>query len=393
MAESDLAAGSIGKIAPLFVAHVVGTASITLVVALSPAIEEALGIGHAGFGLMVSAYYSGMLLLCLPAGWLVDRLGLRAMLVTANVLLAAGLALLASAQALALGVFGLLLCGCGYAFINPATARAVLQWFPHGTRATAMGIKQTGVPAGGVAAAFIAAAGHADWRALTLGMAAASLLVGACFLALRVAPQPAAQAVRVADLAALIRLPRLALFNAGAALFAIGQAVFFAYLVLFVRDALEAPLAVATMCLAVAHVASAAGRIVWGVIGDRLVRNGRLVSLVAIGVLATIGVLSLSGPAALGTPTLVVTAALLGFTLGGYAGIIQAAIVEAVEPQRAGAAIGYNLLLLSLGSMIGPAAFGVGVEAMGYAATWCALAGLLAVGTALFRASAVAVPR
>jgi hypothetical protein len=47
VAESDLVAGSIGRIAPLFVAHVVGSANITLVVALSPSIEESLGLGHA----------------------------------------------------------------------------------------------------------------------------------------------------------------------------------------------------------------------------------------------------------------------------------------------------------------------------------------------------------
>ena len=391
VAESDRVASTIGRIALLFVAHAVGTANITLVIALSPSIEESLGLGHAGFGLMISAYYGAMLVLALPAGWLVDRFGLRAMLLIAHVLLASGLLVLARARGLPTGALGLMLCGGGYAFINPATARAVLMWFPRRARATAMGVKQTGVPAGGVVAALIAATGQADWRALATGMAAVTIIAGAGYLALRVAPQPALSTVRFGDVRALLRLPRLALFNVASALYAAGQATFFAYLVLFARDAMAAPLALASLCLAIAHVASATGRVCWGVISDRLVSNGRIVCLVAIGLLATVGVVLLLGLPAFGTATLVSTAALIGFTLGGYAGLIQAAAVEAVEPHRAGAAIGYNMLLISFGLVLGPAAFGIGVESIGYAAAWTAMAALLLLGAALFQASTAAV--
>src|SRR5688572_20719279 len=126
MDESSRPMRSIARIAPLFAAHVVGTANITLVVALSPLIEQSLDLGHAAFGLMVSAYYGGTLLLALPAGWMVDRYGLRAMLIAAHAFLATGLVVLASAEGLVAGAAGLFLCGTGYAFINPATARAVL---------------------------------------------------------------------------------------------------------------------------------------------------------------------------------------------------------------------------------------------------------------------------
>jgi predicted MFS family arabinose efflux permease len=393
VAESDPVAGTIPRIAPLFAAHAVGSANITLVVALSPSIEESLGLGHAGFGLMISVYYGAMLVLALPAGWLADRFGLRAMLVIAHVLLAIGLLVLASARGLPTGALALVLCGSGYALINPATARGVLMWFPRSARATAMGVKQTGVPAGGVVAALIAATGHADWRALATGMAVVTMIAGAGYLALRVAPQPALSVARFGDIRELLRLPRLALFNVAACLYAAGQAAFFAYLVLYARDAMAAPLALASLCLGIAHAASATGRICWGMISDRLVRNGRIVCLVAIGLSATIGVMLLMGLPALGTTALIGTAALIGFTLGGYAGLIQAAAVEAVKPHRAGAAIGYNMLLISFGTMLGPAAFGIGVEWIGYTAAWSAVAALLLVGAALFRTSTATAAR
>jgi len=388
--DDEPVAGRFGRLALLFSAHAVGTATITLVVALAPAIGDALGLGRAGFGVMVSAYYGATLVFALPAGWLVDRFGLRAVLVAAHALLAAGVLLLAGASGLATGAAALALCGSGYAMINPATARGVLLWFPARARATAMGVKQTGVPAGGVIAALIAAAGHADWRALAVGMAVVTVLAGAACLRLSDTPRGAAAVVRLADIAALLRRPQLALFNGATALYAAGQATFFAYLVLFARDALAVPVALASLCLATAHVASAAARIGWGVVSDRLARGGRIACLVAIGIAGSIGVTLLLLLPGSGTVALVGTAALVGATLGGFAGLTQAAAVESVEPTRVGAAIGYNMLLVGGGNMLGPAAFGAAVEWAGYPAAWGALAVLLLAGAGLFQAS---IPR
>jgi predicted MFS family arabinose efflux permease len=310
------------------------------------------------------------------------------MLLAANALLATGAALVAHAEGLASGAFALLLCGAGYAFINPATARAVLMWFPRTSRATVMSLKQTGVPAGGVIGATIAAAGHADWRALMLGVAVASVVAAAAYVPLRPAREAESHAVRFADILALVKVPQLTWFNLASCLYAIGQAAFFAYLVLYALDAVGASLAIASLCLAIAHVASATGRIVWGIASDRTLQRGRVWCIIAIGILAAIGVLLFVVVPALGTWALLVTSALVGITLGSYAGLTQAATVELVDSRHTGAAIGYNMVLLSLGTMLGPALFGYGVETWGYAESWSALAVLLLGGAALYRVSA-----
>ena len=51
------------------------------------------------------------------------------------------------------------------------------------------------------------------------------------------------------------------------------------------------------------------------------------------------------------------------------------------------------MLLLSFGQVLGPAAFGIGVEWTGYAATWTAMAVLLILGAGLFHSSARVVRR
>lgn len=394
-AETPGAAGRLGRLTMLFLAHAIGTANITLVLAMAPAIEQALGLGHAGFGLMISAYYGAMLVFALPAGWLADRLGIRVMLVAAHALLAAGMAVFAQAHGPPLAIMGLMLCGSGYALINPATARGVLMWFPPRGRATAMGVKQTGVPAGGVIAALFVAAGQAGWRELALAVAAMTLLVGIGFLALRPARAPDGRTapMRLGELRSLLRLPRLALFNGAACIYAAAQAAFFAYLVLFARDALAVTAAAASLCLAAAHTTSAVGRIGWGITSDLLARDGRVVSLVACGIVGIAGLaLLLPTPALGGIVLLSVAAALLGLSLGGYAALTQTAAAEAVEPRHAGASIGYNMLLTSAGTMLGPVAFGVGVDWIGYASSWTIMAAMLALGAGLFHATRYAAP-
>ncbi len=380
--------GRVGRLALLFLAHALGTATITLVVATAPAIEQALAIGHAGFGIIVSSYYGSTLVLALPAGWLVDRFGVRSMLLAANGLLALGMGCFAYVDTLATAALAMMLCGAGYALVNPATARSVLMWFPMQGRATAMSIKQAGVPAGGAAVALVAGSAGADWRSLALGIAAVTIVVAAGYSGLGARTGAGGAPTRLADIRKLLGLRRLAQLNLGLCCYAIGQSAFFAYLVLFARDALALPAALASMALAVGHVASGIGRIGWGIVSDRLLGKGRIFCLVAVGLIAASGgVLFTTLPAHGAVAVFFAAAAILGASLGGYAGLSQTAAVEAVEARQAGAAIGYNILLTAVGTMLGPALFGIGVQSIGYVAAWGAMSAVLAAGALLLRAA------
>ena len=81
------------------------------------------------------------------------------------------------------GVLALFLMGIGYAMVNPATGRGVLAWYPSSRRGTAMGIKQFGVPLGGIFAAGNGVlATSIPWQSLMLGIACLILFNGAfCF--------------------------------------------------------------------------------------------------------------------------------------------------------------------------------------------------------------------
>jgi predicted MFS family arabinose efflux permease len=384
--------GRIGRLVVMFVAHAVGTANVTIVLASAPAVERSLGLSHAEFGTMLAAYYVSILLFSLPAGLIVDRFGIGPSLVASHALLGGGILIVGQAQGLPLAVLGLLACGMGYSLINPATARGVLTFFPARGRATAMGIKQTGVPAGSILAALATAAiGDSSWRDLALAVALLTLLSGATSLIFGLRRPDAEGAVRVSDLLRLLARPRLAWFNGGALLYALGQGSFFAYLVLFLHDAMNADSRTTSLCLALAHTASAAGRIAWGLTSDLFPRGGRKLALIGCGVASTAGAaLLVVLPGIAGLIAVAPLSMVLGLTFGGYAGLAQTSAVEIVEPRMAGASIGYNMIMTNLGMAVGPALFGATVDQAGYTPAWITIGAIMALGARLFSVGLVA---
>ena len=379
------AAGRVSRLVMLFLAHGICTVNFVIILAEAPAIEESLGLNHATFGLMVSGYYGGLLACSVPAGIVVDRLGIRLSLALAHLLSGIGIGLFALSHSMAPAMVGLAFCGAGYSLINPATARGILAWFPVRGRATAMGTKQTGVPAGGLVAA-LAAAASADWRLLAFVIAAVTLAAAAGCLALRLAEPASATPVRFSDVRMVLQQRGLMTFNLAASMYGLAQGAFLAYLVLFAGDVMGAAPATASLCLGVAYVAAAVGRIAWGFLSDNIARNGRLVSLVSCGLLAAIGVVMLVVlPRFGGLAALPFLAALIGFTLSGYAGLTQTAVAESVDPRLTGAAIGFNLLMTNTGMMLGPVLFGAGVQFVGYGPSWIFLVAVILLAAGMFR--------
>ena len=135
---------------------------------LAPLLLEDLHLTRAQVGLFLPAIYLGGVVMSLPAGWLTDRFGARLTLAAGQCLTGA---LVAPRRARRQGcrtMLGLLfLGGLGWAVVNPATGKAILERFPARERGFAMGIKQTGLTVGGIAASLTlpAVALAHGWRA------------------------------------------------------------------------------------------------------------------------------------------------------------------------------------------------------------------------------------
>ncbi|MFQ5755767.1 MAG: MFS transporter [Acidiferrobacterales bacterium] len=379
----------ITRLSILTLVHVVGTLHMVSVMAMAPVIQRDLSLSVTQVGLLVTAYYGAQTVGAFPAGGLVDRLGVGWSLVLAQVILIAGAISLSQASSFAAAFGSCAVMGLGYSLTNPATARGVLEWFPPERRATAMGIKQTGVPIGGVLAAGNGAlVTLLSWQSILwiiAGVTAASAL-----LSLRLAERPSWRAGGnfrsvIAHLGEVVRDRNLGLLFAAGGFYNMGQMNFFAYLTLFMREAAQASQPVAGLSLAIAQAASAVGRIGWGVVSDTLFRGRRKALIIG---LCGSAVMFLAAMAAVGLWWGVVVgmalALALGLTIASFASLIQTLAVEAVEPRLAGSAMGYSLVGTALGGMVGPPLFGAMVDLTGtFANGWLLTAGLVLLGTLL----------
>ena len=109
----------------------------TNIAVATPAIRAEFGIDAAAMGLVLSAFFWTYAFLQLPAGWFIDRIGVRVALTLA----VGAWSLVTAATSLARGVsqfIGLrLMLGAGEAFSNPSFAKTAYNWFPRRERGLA----------------------------------------------------------------------------------------------------------------------------------------------------------------------------------------------------------------------------------------------------------------
>lgn len=369
--------------------HVVGTLHSTTILVMAPAMKTDLGLTFTEFGLLVTAYSIGQVTGALPGGRFTDRIGVGRALVAAQAILVVSAIILTQATGLTVAMLAMLIAGWGYSIINPATSKGVFEAFPPERRATAMGIKQTGVPIGGVLAA---AAGSlvivVSWQTVTAGVACASVFGGLVCLRLAREPSPAPRAAgqrKPGGFTEILRNGNYNRFVAGNFLYNFGQYNFFTYITLFMREGLLLSQELAGLCYGTAQATSVAARMGWGAVSDFLFKGRRKGLTLVLGATAALLLTGLGLlDARAGLIAGLAFTALLGVTIASYAPLMQTMAVEAVPARQTGAAIGYNGIGTSMGAIVGPPAFGWMVDVSGaFASGWMLTAGVVALGVAM----------
>jgi predicted MFS family arabinose efflux permease len=358
--------------------------------ALAPLIREDLGLSVAQAGSFLSAYYVGPVLISLPAGWMGDRWGVLRSMVAGQAVIALGLTLAAQA-----GRFDLLLglmvaAGAGYGMLNPTTAKAAIAWFPRRQRATAVGLKQVGLPLGGAlgALALPPLALALGWRTAVIASAAALAIVALLtWLLYRdpPAPEPLAAAPAGGHLRGVLLSRDLWLVSLATLVFAGVQTVLMAFLVLYLRDVVRLPLLEAARYLVLAQATGIAGRVVFGLVSDRLFGGRRrlVLGIAGLGSAASAVAVAAVGPDS--GPALLVPLALgFGFFGIGWNGVQHTLMAELAGPRAAGTALGLGLAISSLGVTVCPPLFGLLVEWSGsFRGAWIALGAVMALALGL----------
>jgi sugar phosphate permease len=361
--------------------------------ALGPLIQAEWSLTRAEFGIVVSALSFGVLLTSLASGQLVDRLGERQLLAVGPLGVAAGTLLASLSPSAALLTASLAVAGAFLATCAPSGGKAILLWFPPQTRGLAMGIRQTSIPLAGMAAAvaFPIVAEHMGWRG-SLVFSAVLAAVGSVLIWLLYREPEAPPrlggpaAIGFAVFPQLLRNRSLVATILLGTLLVAAQWSVVAYLGLFLYERFELPLVVAASYLALAQGGGVVGRLVWGLVSDRLCAGRRKPVLL---ILPPAGAAALAwlALAPSNTSGLVITAiaVALGATVIGWNGLFIAFLAEQAGAERAGSAIGLGVTAVFLSAGVSPPIFGWIVDVSGsYATAWLSVAASLVAALALF---------
>jgi ACS family hexuronate transporter-like MFS transporter len=324
---------------------------------LAPMIRADLGLSRQDAGSFISAFYVGGVLTSLPAGWLADRVGIRWTLLGGQALVAACFV----AMMLAPGYPGLLaavlVAGLAFGAVNPSSTKGVLVWFPAGSRATVVGLKQAGFPLGGALGALLlpSLAGAFGWRA-TLGLVGGLIALSAAVAGLGYREPVAATTTPAASRP--IWLVSLATFP-----FSSVQVAWISYLPLYLGEVAGLSAVAAGAVLAQAQVAGTVGRVGFGVISDRVFGGQRLVVLLLAGAAtATLCLATARLGAATSPAVLSLVAIAFGFTGIGWNGVHHTLLAEMAGRELAATAVGLCLAVSSVGVIVGAPLFGLAAD-------------------------------
>ncbi len=353
--------------------------------ALVPFVRADLQLSLAQTGVVLGAFDLGALVAFYLTGVLTERAGERPVMAAGALLtglVAAAGAFSPSAVVLA---GALVLAGAGFPSSQVAGSHAVMVAFPPRERGVAMGVRQAGLPVGGLLAAFVL-----PWLASTWGWRVG--LVGAgvgCGIAGLVTywglgalesptrpparpPQPPASPWRAP--LEFFRSPPLVLTTLTACLLAAGQFGLLGYLPLYFVDTFRWTAQDAARLLVFVHLGGVAGRMAWGWVSDRWfgADRPRPMALAACSAAATVVALAfLSSWSSVPRGLAVLVAALSGFTLLGWNGLYVTLISE-LAWGAAAVMVGLSMTVLYVFTMLAPPVFGWTVEHMGghYTGAW-----------------------
>jgi nitrate/nitrite transporter NarK len=350
---------------------------------LGPVLQSDLHISQATLGVLSAAAFGGMALGMLPGGVLTDRFGERAVMAVgvggAGVAMFIG-SLVASSNLLLLA---LLAVSIGAAFAATGGPKSIVRWFAPDRRATAMGVRQTGVPLGGLLAALIlpTVALLSDWRFAVRCTAVTAIVAAVLFYffyreAIYRVPSP----IKPAGRWTFIGRPFLAA-TACAVTLQTAQGCALTYVVVDMHGMLGLPPATAALFLALVQIGGLTGRVSWGAIADRI-GAGRALTLVSLlGVVCCIAMSSLSRQSNLVAVGIVCLC--LGLTALSW-NAVYISMVAAMAPDRAtGSALGLGLTVVLLGFFIVPAFGQIADVAKSFPVAWLALAVFMALGCAV----------
>lgn len=358
-----------------------------MLAAIAPAVAKDLDVPTALIGLQVSLVFGAAAALSPYAGLLVRRFGACRTSQFSLVLGISGCAMILLPHLAFLAAASLLI-GSGYALTNPSASHLLSRFGGGRHRNLLFSIKQMGVPLGVALAGLVGprltlAYG---WHAVPIA-AAAILAILLALLQLRRARWDDDRDSSATlggnpwrGLALIWRLPPVRGFAATSFFYTISQLCLMAFLVTFLVEEAALSLVEAGTVLFLVQVASAAGRLFWGIVADKLRDGGGVLVFVGIGTAVCAFLSSQIGPdwSPLGLKVLFMA---FGICAIGWNGVFMAEVAHLSPKGSVGVVTGAVLTLTFGGVLVGPSSLTAIHHVVGsYSSSFALLTGVALIG-------------
>ena len=342
--------------------------------ALAPFLRGDFHLSLSEIGLVLGAFNVGAFLVFYPTGRATERYGEAVVMGLGAA--AVGLACIALVMAstwTAIAI-GLAIAGIGFPSSQVAGSRAVYTAFAKRRRGLAMGVRQAGLPLGGLLAALILPwlASRWGWRA-AIAAAAAVAFSGALLCAAM--PQAhrgkrtGKQTSAMDGIRTFFRRADLLAITLMATLLAFSQFCAMSYLPLYLVDDFHLSKALAALSLIGVQIGGIAGRLFWGFVSDRWAGGDRTGTLVGICLGGGAAAVALTTGSSL---AVFAVSGLAGLTLLGWNGLYVTLLSERAGTEAA-TMLSLSMMILYVAAMLAPPAFGQAVQLLGYRIAWIGL--------------------
>ena len=350
--------------------------------AMSVHLQQDLELNTTQLGLLLSAAQLLPLAGLLVAGRLLDRHDERWVVGIGALVVAVALAAGSAAPGYVSLLVVLLIVGAGYSTVQPGGSKSVASWFDASRRGLAMGIRQAGLPLGGVLAAFAlpALATAFGWRSTLVAGALVALSGAVAFMAFYrrppdQRPMPVTSRVRLE----LLREPYMKkIILSGTCMVSVHSGVG-VLTVLYLHEVTSMDSAAAALVYVAVQGAGALGRICLAAWSDRH-RSGRYACVLTCLAAVIIGMTLLTTPIGRSPVAACLLFIWLGFFGIGWYGPWVAYAAESAPPDHTGFALGLAMAVNQVAVILAPPVLGLLTDLTGsFAPAWALLAALTAV--------------
>lgn len=353
----------------LWMSHAIYFFNYSSLGVLGPLLKQELVLSNTHFGFLFGFIFMGSMVLQIPAGIWCDQFGVRKVMSWGLLTIGGSIFFFSICRSLFLCYVTLFFLGVGTGCSQVSATKSVMDWFPFKGRATAMGVKQTGVNIGGIMASllfpFLITKYH--WRFLLEWIGFIIFAFAFLFFLLYRDSSKGKRYLdhkkfHFQDTFTFFKDRNFMIVTLSGVFLMIVQFSFSSYLVLYLNQTHRYPLEQAGVLLALSFGTGAIARIGWSLLSDYLFKN-RKSPLIIIGGFGAFIILVLSLTTASSPSWIIYLLSIsFGITGMGWNAIWLTLIGELSSKETTGLGIGLSFFIASFGAAIGPPFFGMLID-------------------------------